>query len=230
MHAIHIVAVCTTGLMTALAIAATAAPWTHAEAHNVFGTFKLDYSLWGFSTPAVTMSWSDLLNDEPACNDDSGTTNSDLLTQYRIAQAGAILSILGSIAFGILGLIYGLGKLSKKLLLLIPAIMTFAFAMMAYGAYTAAYTACSETLCDRFVSSSMARGAITAECGPAAGVFLVWAACALGLAALCMFMARTAGATVVRGAVIGVNATPYEAFPAQQPQNHLFEGQQNQQV
>jgi hypothetical protein len=218
MHVIHIGAICAIGLMTVLAIAATPVPWTRAEAVYAQGTITEDLSLWGTKTTygetglSVSKSWVELLgNEENAC---LGLTNSDLLIMYCVAQAGAILSILGSIAFGVLGLVYGLGKLRKKLLLLIPAGLTFAFAMMAFGGYTTAYNTCSTHLCENFVTGALAKGASSASCGPYAGPFLVWAACALGLAAFCMFMARNAGGAVVRVAVDGVNDTPFQPFAA----------------
>jgi hypothetical protein len=169
-----------------------------------------------------------------------GPTNRDVLSKYRVAQAGAVLSIFSSIAFGIFAIIYSLGKISKKWLLIVPAGVTWVFALMAYGGYTSAYDTCDSNSCEQFVTGMMANGAIEASCGPAAGVWLVWAAQAVGVGSfVCLLIGRppalAAAAATANANAQPINAVPYQAFPAQQQvpvgvvyQTQPYPGQQQQ--
>ena len=203
-HPVHLGSLCAIGLMAAFAIAATASPWMIAKAD--FGSSKVTYTvtLWGFASHDGhygdrDASWVMALDsDQSHCPPADRPSQKEVLKRYQVAEAGAILTVLGSIVFGIVAALYALGKFERKLLLGVPAAATGVAAMMAFGGYMNAYNACVDSHCELLVAAWKTFGAASATCGPHAGVFLIWIAVACGVGAFVGLMLVTPPALAVK--------------------------------
>jgi len=194
LHPAHMASLAAIGLVVVFAIAATASTWTKGVGEYDSGAITYTATLWRqkLDAPGAEPSeaaWSDTLdNDQPYCPGSETPTKKDVLQKIRAAQAGAIMSIVSAVIFGIVGLVYALGKLRRKFLLLMAALLLCGFGMMAFFGYNAVYNACPRSTCETFVALWMLSGAKSASCGSSTGIGLVWASLVFSAGAFAGFL------------------------------------------